>query len=95
MTQTQQAIYVDQPPLDDALTKPNSPFISPIWEAWVAAFYQFMTIYITQYGIFIPVLTNAQQTTIQAPVNGQMIYNSDTGTFQGYQAGAWKTFTLT
>ena len=92
---TNQAIYIDQPPLDDSIIKPNDTHLSASWNAWIAAFYQFVTIYITQYGFFIPQLTTAQRNTIQSPVNGQMIYNTSTDTFQGFQAGSWMTFTLT
>jgi hypothetical protein len=92
---TQQAIYIDQPPLSDPIIKSNSQVISDSWSAWLAGFYQFITIYITQYGFFVPVLTTTQRGTIQSPVNGQIIYNSTSNTFQGYQNGAWKTFTLT
>jgi hypothetical protein len=40
----------------------------------------------------IPVGTTAQQ---PAGANGQFRFNSDTGTFDGYASGSWRTFSLT
>jgi hypothetical protein len=93
------ATSIDKPPIYDPITKdpkthlPLNP-LSDQWISWFTTFWETMQAYLSQNGVFISTITTAQRGAIQSPVNGQMIYNSDTGTFQGYQAGAWKTFTL-
>lgn len=94
------SVNIDRPPLYNPITKdagskmPKDP-VSDEWSSWFSTFMETLQGYLTQFGMLIPVVTNAQRASIQSPVNGQMVYNSDTGTFQGFQAGAWKTFTLT
>ena len=95
----------DQFPVYDHLTKPGEDKMSDVWVGAMTTFFENLVAYLSQYGIFIPQLTTEQRDSIQfteaqssvlrSPQNGQMIYNTTTGTFQGYQAGAWKTFTLT
>jgi hypothetical protein len=85
----------DQFPVYDPLIMQGDDHMSNVWVVAMSTFFQNLIGYLTQYGIMIPQITTVQRNTIQSPVNGQMIYNTTTGTFQGYQAGAWKTFTLT
>jgi len=47
----------------------------------------------TNDALLLPRLTNAQKDAL-TPVAGMMIYNSDSGSFQGYTT-AWKIFTVT
>lgn len=87
------AIDFDQFPLEDALIRKDSREMSPVWNDFMGTFYQNLIGYLSQYGIFIPVVTSVQRDSIQSPVAGQMIYNSTTSAPQIFQAGAWKTFT--
>jgi len=85
----------DEFPIYDALVKAGTHKMSDIWISTISTFYMNLIGYLTQNGIFIPRLTTAQRNAIQSPQNGQMIYNSTLQTFEGYQNGVWKTFTLT
>jgi hypothetical protein len=85
----------DQFPYYDNLVKDGTLQMSDVWIGAISYFFQNLIGYLSQFGIFLPVLTTAQRNTIQTPQNGQMIYNSDTNTFQGFQNGSWMTFTLT
>lgn len=87
------AIDFDQFPFNDVLVKPKSLTMSDEWTAFMATFYQTLISYLSQYGMFLPVLTTDQRKTIQSPQEGQMIYNSTLLAPQIYQNGAWKTFT--
>ena len=85
----------DQFPLYDPLLKENTDKMSDVWVGSISTFFQTLIGYLTSFGVFIPLVTTTERDNIATPVNGQMIYNTDTDTFQGYQAGSWKTFTLT
>lgn len=67
----------DNFPLYDPITKSNSDYMSDIWVSFLATFIQTLTGYLSQNGIFIPLLTIAQKALIQTPVEGQMIYVSN------------------
>ncbi len=83
----------DEFPLYDHVIKKNQLILSDVWIESLATFYQTLIGYLTQAGIFMPVLTTAQRDDLLSPQNGQMIYNSTIDEFQGYKAGAWVTFT--
>lgn len=85
----------DQFPLYDPLVKEDGDHMSNVWVGAMSTFFENLVGYLSQFGVFVPQVTTDQRDTIQNPQNGQMIYNTTTDTFQGYQAGAWKTFTLT
>jgi flagellar motor component MotA len=80
----------DLPPIDDLITSEEE--MSSIWRDYMAAMVQTLTGYLTQYGIFVPKLTTDQRNTIQAPQNGQIIYNTTLNKFQGYENNAWANF---
>lgn len=40
-------------------------------------------------GVIMPRMTTAQMNAITSPSNGEMIYNTSSGKFAGYAAGAW------
>lgn len=85
----------DQFPIDDALIKKGKLLMSAVWSDFMAAFYQNIIGYLSQFGIFIPSLTSSQRDSIQSPIEGQMIYNTTVGAPQIFQTGVWKTFTTT
>lgn len=84
---------IDIPPLYDPITRYSNDKLSEIWVGWFATFYETLDGYLSQSGIFIPALTTDQRDALQDVQNGQMIYNTTLGKFQGYEAGTWKTFT--
>lgn len=84
----------DAPVVYDPLVKANTSYMSDIWMTWFATFIETLSSYLSQSGIFIPVMTTTQRNAIQNPVNGQMIYNSSTNEFQGRENGVWRVFTL-
>ncbi len=48
-----------------------------------------------QQGFVVSSLTAANIALLTNVQNGTIVYNTDANTFQGYQNGSWKTFTLT
>lgn len=84
---------IDQPPLYDNLTKIRLDKMSDIWVDWFATFYQTLTTYLSQNGIFVPLLTTSERDALQSPQNGQMIYNTTIEAPQIFQNNMWKTFT--
>lgn len=85
---------LDQLPVYDAIAKRDGS-LADIWVGAFSYLLQNLVGYLTQGGILVPLVTTAQRDALQGVQNGQMIYNTDTDTFEGYQAGAWMTFTLT
>ncbi len=83
----------DQFPIYDQLIKEDTLKMSSEWVSFMSSFFQNLTDYLSQWGIFVPLMTTAQRDTIQSPQAGQMIYNTTTDAPQIYQGGAWKTFT--
>jgi hypothetical protein len=83
------AVDFDGFPFYDDLIKKDSDKMSDVWSNNLATFLQTLTEYLNQYGIFVPRLTTAQRNTIQAPVDGQLIYNTSLNKFQGRESGVW------
>jgi len=90
------ALNFDGPPVYDPLTS-GGAYISDIWVAWLATFGQTLAEYLTQNGIFTPLLTTAQRDQIQSPQLGQLIYNTSTNELQVWQiklgVAAWRAVT--
>ncbi len=55
-------------------------YLSNIWSDFMATFVESLQGYLSQNGIFVPSITLAQRDAIQTPVEGQMIYVSDSNT---------------
>lgn len=83
---------IDFPPLYDILIKGNGA-MSDTWNGWMSQFVQTLIQFLSEFGVFIPKITTEQRDDINAPDSGQMIFNTTLGKFQGYENGAWKTFT--
>jgi hypothetical protein len=80
---------LDQFPLYDPITKRNTDELSQIWSTALASFYLNLIGYLTQYGILLPQVTNAQIKQVQAPQDGQILFNTSTGDAQYYNNGGW------
>lgn len=98
------AVDFDQFPVDDPIVEKGTESLSNRWRDFMATFFQSLIGYLTQNGIFLPVLTTAQRNSIATPVEGQMIYHIDatvgpprTAQIEVWQVklgvGAWRTFT--
>lgn len=66
--------------------------MSEVWIAAMSAFIETLNGYLSDFGMFMPQLTTAQRDTIQAPVNGQLIYNTTLGSAQYFKTGTWTSF---
>ena len=97
---------IDQLNYYDPLIRGKEDKISQDWMSNLSAFIETLQGYLSQYGMFIPIVTTAQMATIQSPVEGQLIYNIDytvgpprTANILIWQVktgvGAWRVFTTT
>jgi hypothetical protein len=68
---------IDQLNYYDPLLRGKEDKISQDWMSNLSALIQTLQGYLSQFGMFIPIVTKAQMATIQSPVEGQMIYNID------------------
>lgn len=96
----------DQFPTYDPLVKSGTNKMSDMWADFMSTFYMNLIGYLTQYGIYLPIVTTAQRDALQSPQEGQIIYNTDaipgpprTAQIQVWQVkagvGAWRVFTTT
>lgn len=81
---------IDQLNYYDPLVKPNSLRMSEEWISQVSSLIDVLNGYLTPFGFLTPQITTEQRDSIQSPVNGQIIYNSSTNKFQGYENGSWQ-----
>lgn len=81
----------DDFPVYDPVIKQGSNYLSSVWVSFMATFIETLQEYLTQNGIFVPRLTTAERDALQNVVGGQMIYNTTTNKFQGYEGSplAW------
>ena len=75
-------------PTYDPLVK-DQVYLSNIWSDFMATFVESLREYLSQNGIFAPRITTAERDALQNVINGQLIYNTSTEKFQGYENGAW------
>ena len=78
----------DNFPTYDPIIK-DEVYLSNIWSDFMATFVESLQGYLSQNGMFVPRLTTAQRNALQNVINGQLIYNTSTEKFQGYENGAW------
>lgn len=93
------ALDFDNFPVYDPLTM-DDEYMSDIWIAALATFIQTLTEYLSQNGIFTPLLNTDQRDEIQSPQLGQLIYNTTTNELQVWQvkppaAADWHVITTT
>jgi hypothetical protein len=79
----------DNFPTYDPLIK-NQIYLSNLWSDFIATFVETLREYLSQNGIFIPRLTTAQRDALQNVINGQLIYNTTTNKFQGFENNSWQ-----
>lgn len=79
---------LDNFPTYDPIIK-DSVYLSNVWSDFMATFVESLREYLSQNGIFVPRITTAERNALQNVVNGQLIYNTSTNKFQGYENGAW------
>lgn len=95
---------IDQLNYYDPLINNKPDNMSEVWISNLSAFIETLQGYLSQFGMFVPVVTTAQRNTIQSPQEGQMIYNIDatigpprTAELQIWQVksgvGAWRVVT--
>lgn len=67
----------DNFPTYDPVIKTDDVYLSNIWSDFMATFVETLQGYLSQNGMFVPVLTLDERDEIQEPQEGQMIYVSD------------------
>lgn len=83
---------IDQFPYYDPLVVNSNAKMSEVWIAQLTSFIDTLNGYLSTFGVFMPILTTAQRDSIQSPIDGQLIYNTDLGTAQYRKAGVWTSF---
>jgi hypothetical protein len=83
---------IDQLNYYDPLIKGKADKMSEDWISNMSAFIQTLQGYLSEFGMFMPQVSNAQRATIQSPVNGQLIYNTDLNNAQYFKNGVWTSF---
>jgi len=78
----------DNFPTYDPVIK-DQVYLSNVWSDFMATFIESLREYLSQNGVFVPRITTDQRNSLQNVINGQLIYNTSTNKFQGYENGAW------
>src|SRR5665213_858852 len=70
----------DNFPTYDPIIQPESIYLSGIWSDFMATFVETLQGYLGQNGMFVPILSVAEQAQIPNPQEGQMVYIFDANT---------------
>ena len=70
---------LDNFPTYDPVIK-DEVYLSNVWSDFMASFVETLRGYLSERGIFIPVVTVAERNNILNPAEGQMIYVKDSNT---------------
>lgn len=79
---------LDNFPTYDPIIK-DEVYLSNVWSDFMATFIESLREYLSQNGIFVPRLSANEIASLQNVINGQLIYNTSTNKFQGYENGIW------
>ncbi len=79
---------IDNLPIYDPIIK-DKMYLSNEWTSFLASFIETLQEYLSQNGMFVPVMTQAERDLIQEPVNGQMLFVSDLSELQIWKSNAW------
>jgi hypothetical protein len=82
-------ISFDAPRYYAPIVARGSNLMSDVWQQWFSTFIQQLQGYLTNQGIIVPNFTALQIPNIVNPVPGQMIYNSTTNQFEGWNGLNW------
>ena len=91
----------DTPPLYDGILNVHNLYFSDIWIGYWSNFIQTLISYLTQNGLMLPNLTQAEINSLQIAtlVNGQLLYNIDplvdAPQFWQTSTQSWRTITFT
>lgn len=78
----------DNFPTYDPVIKKDDVYLSNVWVDFMAAFVETLQGYLSQNGMFVPVLTLIQRDDLQNPQIGQLLYLSDLNQLQIWN-GQW------
>lgn len=84
---------IDGLPYYDPIIKNKPDLMSDVWVGSISRLVDTLQTYLSQNGIFLPIMTTEQRDKLLTHQEGQMIYNSTLVAPQIWQSGAWKTFT--
>lgn len=65
--------------------------LSHTWLLSFTTFIQTLSDYLKESGIRVPILTTVQRDSLQNPIDGQIIYNSDSNSIETFN-GTWGIF---
>ena len=90
-------VSFDQPRVYDPILNKDSGTFSDVWVSYWASFYDTIISYLSEFGIFLPQLTQTEINSLQGLVNGQLIYNLTVDAPQFWQdsTSSWRTITFT
>lgn len=83
---------IDQLNYYDPLIRGRDDKMSDVWISNMSAFIETLQGYLSEFGMFMPQITTDQRDSIQAPVNGQLIYNTTLNSAQYFKNGVWTSF---
>lgn len=68
---------LDNFPTYDPIIK-DGMYLSNVWADFMATFVETLREYLSLHGMFVPILSQEELNAIQTPVEGQMVYVSNT-----------------